>query len=385
MSKSNNTCGVWKPTNSRFYYCSVRVGGTRHNASTRCTNKQDAVAFARRWKTDLLRKAEETAANPGGAMTFLEAIDRYMSEHGDTLGNARDYENFFDWMLDRIGEQTTLAEITDDVVARLIYERRQQPRWGREGGRTLAPTYVQRCIVVPLSALFTRARTIWGVGLPREPHWSKHRVPPKGRVRSMTFAEEGAILDAAGDLAPLIKFKVLTGLRRRDAIIKWSNVDFDARVIRVKAKGGKHREIGLTPDILKLLKGINDPDPEHVWMFTPENGARAGKRVPVTYRDFAYYFRRACRRAGITDLTPHDLRRTAGERMYRATGDFGAACELLGNVSIEMTRRHYIHIKADDVVERQIAMEYARAEMLRRRQGPDKPDPVDPINPPLDI
>lgn len=364
---SNNDIHVFKPANSPYYHCRTSVGGVRRSRSTKCRNERDALAWALRWKKNLVKLAEEKAAAPAAGMTFIQAVDRFMEEVGDGFYRPDRHRMFFDWLVDRIGEDTPLSEITNSTVSALVAERSKEfrfndPKWGY-----VSRAYVGVAVVNPLSSVFTRARTIWDVPLPREPRWSQHRISTKGRKRTMTFAEEEAILAVAGGMAPVIEFDLLTALRRRDLLIRWSNVDWDANVIRVVTKGDKEHEIRITDGIRKLLDEARGKHPVFVWTVTPEAGEHKGACVPLTYEMVLPHFKKACGRAGVRGLTVHDLRRTAGERMYRATGDIGAASNFLGHASIELTRRHYVHIKLDDVEERQIAMEFARAKILAER------------------
>lgn len=353
---------VWKPKKSQFYYTSFQVGGRRFSGSTRVTGRKEAVAFARRWKASEVEKLKAAGLARSREMTFLAAVDRYMEERGAFGTTARRYELAFDWLVPRVGERTPLSSVDDDMVARLVAERGAMYRRGEARYGLVSPATVTVDVVNPLQAMLSRARDLWKVPLPDMPHWKRHRVRGACRTRTMSVAEEMAVKAAAGELWPVIEFILLTGLRRRDALVRWDQVDRVAKVIRVVAKGKKVHEVRITPGIERLLDGAAGPNrhPRFVWCVTRRSRENMGRCAPVTVNGFLALFKTVLGRAGVKGLTLHDLRRTAGERMYRATGDIAAVSKFLGHSSIELTRRHYVHVVPDDVELRQLAMEHAR-------------------------
>ena len=65
-------------------------------------------------------------------------------------------------------------------------------------------------------------------------------------------------------------------------------------------------------------------------------------------------FRRACQRAGLDNVTPHDLRRTGGTWAAMAGIDLHRIAEMMGHDDIGITRRVYAKFHPDylrDVVE----------------------------------
>ncbi|MBE7198233.1 MAG: tyrosine-type recombinase/integrase [Parafilimonas terrae] len=363
-----NEISVYKPKGSDVFHCRISVDGERKSKSTGCTNKRDAEAWGKRWKAHRVKKAEAKAENPNGQMGFLTAVNRFMTEKGDRLVAVKDLDRAFDWLVDEIGEDTPLVDINSALVTGLVAKRGSLCRWGREGAGLVSPLYAQRTVVDRLQSVCTWAKEFWEVALPNEPKWSKLYEEIKPRTRCMSYAEEEAMLAVAGDLGPLLEFVVLSGLRRADALIRWSQVDWDARVIKMRVKNDKQHEVRITKGISRVLERVRGHHDEFVFTTVHESRERAGKRVPVCYKSFGYFFEKVCSRAHVEGLTIHDLRRTAGERMYRATGDIAAVSKFLGHANIEMTRKFYVHVVLDDVEERQIAMENARIEAMEERR-----------------
>ncbi|KTS34243.1 hypothetical protein NS228_05160 [Methylobacterium indicum] len=358
--------GVYLPKGSSIYYRKVQVRKKKRGTSTGCRSKKEAIAFARRWKASLL--AEARAAPPAGSsMTFLQAVNRFMKEVGEKLSASAQYEVFFDWLVEEIGADTPLSAIDNSMVADLMADRAEEFRYGDPKNGTVAPSYVQRSVLIPLRSVLRRAKDLWEVSLPREPAWGKHKVADSFRTRVMSWGEEAAIRAVVDDdLWALIEFVLLSGLRRKDALVTWDQVDRIDRVIRVTAKGGRPHQVRITPRIGELLDQAADVSGQRqeVWTWVSSRGAEAGVRQPVNYGMFQKLWEAAIERAGVKGLTIHDLRRTAGERVYRATGDIAAVSRFLGHANIELTKRYYLHVTPDDVEERQLAMEWVRAKSL---------------------
>ncbi|MCB4805875.1 integrase [Methylobacterium brachiatum] len=362
--------GVWKPQNSSTYYCSFTVAGTRFNGSTKLTSKREAIAFARRWKDSEVAKHKQEVATGEKDMPFLEAVTRFMSEVGDHFFNAQLYEMHYDWLVERIGEKTPLTAINDDMVTRLLAERRKCHRFKRRDAGPISERYAVMSVIDTLAAVLTRARRFWSVPLTSEPNWKQYRVAVDPRTRTMTMAEELLIeKNADADMWALVEFILLTALRRKDALIRWSQVDWGANLIRLTTKRKKAHEIRITPEIRRLLDYAGDEGrrhPEFVWTCEKEARHSIRGRVPVTYNAVHSRWKTVTRRAGITGLTIHDLRRTAGERMYRATGDIKAVSKFMGHRNSAVTEAFYVHVVPDHVELRQLAMEYARKVMRER-------------------
>lgn len=353
----NQGITVYKPKGSAVYHCRISIDGERKSKATGHTDKRDAEAWARRWKAHRMKQAEAKAENPTGHLGLLAAVDRFMEEKGDDLVNAEGVEHFFDRLVDDIGEDTPLVAIDARMVSAIIAKRRKEYRWGRPEAGLVSPLYVQRAVVDRLQSLCTLAKKDWSVKLPNEPDWSSYYVDIKRRTKTMSLAEEVAIFAVAGDLAPLLRFTLLTGLRREDALIEWSQVDWESRLIKVRVKNDVAHSIRITEGIRSVLESVWGHHDRYVFTSTHESRKRAGKRVPVDYKSFGYFFEKVCGRAGVSGLTIHDLRRTAGERMFLATGNLYKVSKFLGHANVGVTAKFYVYLDLDQVEEGQQAME----------------------------
>jgi len=355
MPESHN---VWKPKGSPYWYGAFQLRGRRFNQSTRTENKREAIAFVKRWKAEEVRKLDRMGATYGRDMTVLDAMDRLVRDKTRENGASTIREVYADRLVDDLGPGTMLSEINDAVVADLVEDRRREFRWGKpEHGLVRDGTIVQS-VIRPLSLLLHTARDTWKIPLPDMPKVNKLFRSVFARTRELSIREELRLLPALGDYRDITVFMLKTGFRVRSALLKRSDVHLEEGRIRVAVKGKRLLELPIKPAVAEILRRNIDNPTDYV--FTYAKRTKAGiERRPITYSGYFAAFKAAAARVGIKDLVLHDLRRTAGARMYRATGNIGAVSKFLGHANVLITQRHYVHITPDDVGMAMDAMEAA--------------------------
>lgn len=80
------------------------------------------------------------------------------------------------------------------------------------------------------------------------------------------------------------------------------------------------------------------------YLIAPERGPRR----PLNQASVHRWFQRCCERAGLEGIKLHELRHSAGDRLWRETGDLIAAKDLLRHESVQTTEG-YLHPTADDL------------------------------------
>lgn len=170
-------------------------------------------------------------------------------------------------------------------------------------------------------------------------------VASKARTRFLTPAESDRLLAAAGaHLRPLLTFILYTGARMGEAIyLDWREVDLThRRVAFMDTKNGTHRGVPLPQAAWLALANLAHRDGP---VFRRPDGrpynerAEGGGQIKTA-------FRAACRRAGLTDLRPHDLRHTYASWLVQRGVNIRAVGELLGHKTMAMTMR-YAHLAPD--------------------------------------
>ncbi|GAM11729.1 putative prophage CPZ-55 integrase [Geobacter sp. OR-1] len=138
-----------------------------------------------------------------------------------------------------------------------------------------------------------------------------------------------------------IKCAIFTGLRSKSEVfsLRWSSVDFESGTVRLlHTKNGRTRTVALNSPALELLKEMrSQAKPECPWVFP----ARCGSGHLVDVRK---PLQKILNKAGISDLTPHDLRRTFGSLAVNAGVDIYQVKDLLGHSNVTVTQRVYSHL-----------------------------------------
>jgi integrase len=194
-----------------------------------------------------------------------------------------------------------------------------------------------------LKNLFTMAIT-WKKASENPVKYVRFFREDNGRTRFLTEDEESRLLEACNPyFRPLVIAALHTGFRKSELLsLTWAHVDFLHHLITVEAayaKNGETRSIPMTTTLTETLQALHKKATETTEpIFLTHNG--------TPYRHIAKIFGAACRRAGVTDVTFHDLRHTFASRLVMAGVDLPTVKELMGHKRIDMTMR-YAHLSPD--------------------------------------
>ena len=229
-----------------------------------------------------------------------------------------------------IGGTRSLAAIDDAAVAAYVTRRRAH----------VAPGTVNRELQT-LAAIFARARDIWQADFGVMPHWRRHRLPtPEPRDRFIAPAEAHRLIACAADhLKGPIAFALMTGARRANVLgLDWSQIDMTRREITFAIKsqrpGGKRLVLPMSDELFLFLANRGPSDAGPVFTYAPPGG------TPRPIKKFRRSFATACRRAGLANLTFHDLRHTFATWKLDADVPLDVVQHLLGHAKLATTQRY---------------------------------------------
>lgn len=165
-----------------------------------------------------------------------------------------------------------------------------------------------------------------------------HKGEPRQRVA--TEAERRAILNGAPlDLRLFILLCSDLALRSGTACsVAPAHRDSQRNEIRLqRMKHGASIVLPLTDNIVACMDAVPPDTPErstkpYVLLLSTRN--QDVQRLAYNYRS---RFLRLCKRLNITDLRPHDLRRTTAEKVYGITSDLRVVQGLLGHRNMSST------------------------------------------------
>jgi integrase len=236
--------------------------------------------------------------------------------------------------------------------------------------RMKAVDYAPGTIVRRLNLIQTiieHARREWKINLPSNPAQMVSRPAGADRKRDRIFRpvlikgprvlagqselleEDALLMECDSDTNPLlgqiVRFAILTAMRQGEIVgLQWADIDLKRHTAVVRGaagmvtKNGDIREVPLLPEAVDVLISL--------------------KTTPLRTRVFQIdqnvlkmRFRRAVARAGITDLTFHDLRHIATSRLAKLFPNPLDLKRVTGHKDLKSLDRYY-HTTAQELAER---------------------------------
>jgi integrase len=353
---------VYCQKGSSIYSFDFVIKGHRFSGSTGCTTKREAERFE-----ELEReKARERIKVEQKAAVSLE-IDHVAARYWDAVGQhhagADTTERDLARLVKYFGKERLLTDIADADVIKLVAWRRGHRRTvHRKGGLQpsgkpdplIAPATVNRSTTEVLKKLFTFAKRE-GVRFEREPVWKTHRLrEPEERVRELRRDEAAALGSyRREDYAPLLDFVAITGVRQKEALLRWPEVDFVNRRITKTGKGGSKISVQITLAVHNILWPLQGHHPEFVFTYVAQRtskraGVVKGQRYPMTLSGLKTYWKRLRVEAGVEGFRFHDHRHDVATKLLRKTGNLKLVQRALNHRNIKTTLK-YAHVLDDEV------------------------------------
>jgi integrase len=164
------------------------------------------------------------------------------------------------------------------------------------------------------------------------------RIPKeKQRTRYLRQHEIESLINNCKDyrLRMAIIIGLSTGLRKENIFaLKWTDFDFDNKLLRVVTKGNKEMFIPLIEGLVERLKEFRRGRPSIHKKLFPEGNIYNAK------------FRRLCDRIGLRDVCFHTLRHSFGSMLAMNGVHIVTIAELMGHASLETTKR-YTHVSTE--------------------------------------
>ncbi|HEX9586081.1 MAG TPA: site-specific integrase [Gammaproteobacteria bacterium] len=330
---------LYKRKDSPNYWIKLCVNGRRLQRSAGTSDRQKAKEYHDKLKAQLW---DESRLGIKPEHTWNEAVFRWLKETGHKASHEEDK-----WQLrwlDRFLGGVMLTAISRDLITVITEARRAD---GVSNAR------VNRMLEI-IRAILRRARDEWE-WIDRAP-----KVPmlpePKRRIRWLTRTEADALIRELPDhLVAMVRFSLETGLRQRNVThLEWSQVDLVRRRAWIhpdQAKARKAIAVPLSPAAVTVLRGQLGKDLVYVFPYR-------GKAIEQPNN---WAWRKALKRAGISDFRWHDLRHTWASWHVQSGTPLHVLQELGGWSSAEMVRR-YAHLSSEHLAE------YADR-MSKRSQG----------------
>jgi integrase len=271
---------------------------------------------------------------PSSRASLAVLIDRFITEVVPAKKSAGSLTRCLQVLKRHFGRHT-LASLRPADVA--LY-RDQRIAAGRAGGTVIKELNV-------LSLVIDCAIKDWGYYLAGNPVESVRRpAAARGRERRLSIPEHASLIASCKEsgsplLTALVELALETGMRLGELLaLRWPHIDHATRVARLlTTKNGDARSVPLSPQALRVLITL----PRHIGterVFWSWSRADSVENV----------WRRAVRRAGLSDLRFHDLRHKAVSRLFERGLNVMEVAAISGHRSLQMLRR-YTHLDASSL------------------------------------
>ena len=223
----------------------------------------------------------------------------------------------------------------------------------KDENKNLAPA----SIATALNALKGVARAAWERGTLDTETYQRIRSirPPAGSRlpagRDIDAGERLALMQTtARDKTPagvrdaaILAMLIATGMRRAElCALRTSDVDLQSGKLRVIGKGDKERTVYLRNGALRYLRdwlAVRGDGPGPIFCRINKAGRIFPERALSTTAMHKIIKKRAAE-AGLSDITPHDFRRTYAGELLDAGQDIATVAALLGHASVQTTARY---------------------------------------------
>jgi len=312
---------VFTRKGSPYYYAEFIVRGRRVVRSTKATSRREAEAVEKSFRMEVAR--EEPRLGSGEAkLTLDQACGRYWATHGKKLRDARNVQRWLQYIIRHIEKTTPISALSVKHVAAM------RTSLETEG---VGPISINRTVTT-LQGVHNMAAKKWEEPV-RVIDWRGLKTKETGRTRAETREHAQALLQALPiHIRQIVLFILTTGLRREEAFqVVWPRVNFENSSVNVRVKGGKDRDVLLSPEALLVL----------------HERPREGRYVFDT-TNYRKHFEKALSIAGIEDFTWHDLRHTFATWMGQSGAPLEVIRDQLGHSSIAVTQK-YRHVVQSEV------------------------------------
>lgn len=210
-----------------------------------------------------------------------------------------------------------------------------------------------------LRSMVNHAFAVW--------HWStltdnpatRLRLPASKPFKARVLSDEEqvrleqALEECRNDvIEPTVVLLLETAMRTSEPIVyaRWQDVNWTDSTLRLTDSKTNARDVPLSAKALVALERLKELS----------GGAPEEPIVSISYESLKAAWRRACERAGITNLRLYDLRHTAATRAALRFGNVFLVQALTGHKTLAMVE-NYTHVSATDMVKAWKESDAARA------------------------
>jgi len=304
----------------RTWYLTFYARGKRVQESTGTSDRRKAEKFCALRLSEVERGEYAQSAKMTLTQFGLQYLDYAKANKRSWLRDAQIMKH-----LNRAMGTTQLGDIGALQIERYKLDRLKQ---------SASPATVNREVAL-LKHMFNLAEH-WKLFFGRNPvRGVKFLQEDNVQIRSLSEAEEEKLLQCCSPyLQDLVTFAINTGLRLGEILnLRWEEVDLENAAIKILVRKNRRMlEIPLNDTALAVVNGWCGLRKCENVFYNPETGG--------PWKDLWLGLKKACRKAGLSDVTWHTFRHSFASRLIRNGADLVTVKELLGHSSVSVTMRY---------------------------------------------
>ena len=287
-------------------------------------NKVEAEKWARLVESEI-DKGQFVSIDEAQRTTLGDVIARYLVEVTPTMKGATEDTIRLKAIMRKPIARWSLANLSAARVAAYRDERLKEVSAG---------TVIRE--LAYLSSIINHARREWGINLPNPVQMVRKPQSPPAKTRVLTDQEVSRLMLALEPIGrrshwtkPVVQLALATAMRRGELLsLKWEHIDLNRRTAFLpQTKNGDSRTVPLSSTAVQLMAKL----PKHI----------SGGVFPVKAFTLDAAFRRGLKRAGLTDVRFHDLRRTAITRLAEKLPNLIELAAVSGHKSLMVLKQYY--------------------------------------------
>jgi integrase len=331
---------VFPHKKSRYWFAAWYTNGVEHRKSTGVeyskTDPAKGKGKAGQALERLKKEYKEAVAAGPPPFTYLELRQLLIDDYSD--GKHRSLASLEGGPLtnlDRHFEAMTIDDLTTDAVDAYVKKRKAEGAAHATRNNELAA--LRRMLHLGIKKKKIKAEQIPDITITQPDNAREGFVELPGFLKIVTELPE--------HIKPLAMFLFASSWRSGEAKkLVWSDVDFDAGTVTLKAAHSKNKkarvfpfaQIGLARDAIEMAKARRGNRSATAPVFC--NHLNLGRPIG----DFRKSWKPACKRAGLPGVLVHDLRRSAVRNMIAAGLSEADAMAISGHKTRDIFQRYNI-------------------------------------------
>ncbi len=287
-------------------------------------NQRAAKVWATEKENELLRGVYQDDSNTK-SITLGQLIERYLLEVTPLMKGAHE-DGYRLRALQRMPiSKHSLFSLTPAVVARHRDHRLKS---------VAAGTVIRELAYI--SSAINHARREWGINLSNPVQMVRKPPSPEGRNRSLNPEEVAKLfleLSPSGRrnhwTKPVVQLALETAMRRGELLsLRWQHIDLERRIAFLpQTKNGESRTVPLSTEAIEIFLSLPRSIEDRIF--------------PIKHYTLDAAFKKAVRRAGLSDFHFHDLRHMAITAMAKKLPNLIELSAVSGHKSLAMLKRYY--------------------------------------------